>query len=88
MREIRRERVPVIDPEHRGKRREQEIDVKLGGRGGHQPGKADAPRQQNDAERELCGIHRVGNDTLCLIVERQPERQRARIEPRQIRKIH
>jgi hypothetical protein len=31
------------------------------------------------------GVNGVGNDILCLIVERKPER--SRIEPRQIQKI-
>ena len=88
MRIIRGERIPGINPEDLGEGRKQQIEVELGGGGRHQPGKADHPRQHDDAHRQLGRVDGVGNDIVRGIAERQPERQRSRIEPGQIGEIH
>jgi hypothetical protein len=82
------ERVPVVDAEDIGERGKQKIEMKLRGGRGDQPRKAERARQQDDADRQLGGVNRVGNDVLRIVLERQRERQRSWIEPRQVGKIH
>ena len=85
---VRRKRIPVINPEDFGEGRKQEIEVELRGDRRHQPGESDHARQRNDADSQLGRVNAVGHNTRGLTVERKAERQRTRIEPRQVREIH
>jgi hypothetical protein len=89
MRVIRskRKRVARIGQEHLRERRKQDVEVKLRADGGDQPGKSDDACQQHDAERELGGVNGIGDNVLCTVFDRERERQRTRIEPRQVRKV-
>src|SRR5262249_27680785 len=73
MRKIRSKPIPVVDLEDAAKGRKQEIEIKLRAGRGHEPGEPDAARQENDRDRELASVNGVGNDALCLLVERQAE---------------
>ena len=88
MRTIRRERIPSINLEHLGERRKQQIEVELRGGRRHQPGESDYAREHDDADGQLGRVDGVGDDILRVVVERQGERQRARVEPGQVGKIH
>src|SRR5262245_10584595 len=88
MRKIRSKPIPVVDLKDAAKGRKQEIEIKLRAGRGHEPGKTDAARQENDADRKLACVNGVGNSALRLLIERQAERERSRIKPRKIWEIH
>ena len=83
MRIIRGERIPSINPKYLGEWRKQQIEESCAAAVAIDQ-VSDHARQHDDADGQLGRVNGVGDDILRLVVERQSERQRARIEPAQV----